>query len=753
MRLLTALFCLLLCAAASDAGQTPFSMERAQRTLRDLSVSIGPRPMGSPAERRALEYARDAFISAGCDTSYILPMATSSRANTSSGIAVGIRRGATNRIIVIGGHIDSAGPEIPGADDDGSGASVVIEAAVVQSQMRHQSTIVYCCFGGEEEGLEGSRYFVEHFPMMDSVALMLQVDMANGLGILDIDPDTHGASAPSWLVRAAVEEFYGLGYRGLRYPTHFFSYNYAFPQGSGSDHESFLAKGIPAVDFSSDVAKPIHTPRDNFDNFDARGLKRSGDLVLRLADRFDAGVPSRTTEQYWLYLVGSVPVFVPFWGLWLFACVAILAGLLVLLRLRAGRLRKQDPGFVGWSSPKIWLGGLAIVTGGWMSSDLIGVVRGIRHPWISQLGLFTLFGLAGALFAAWIVWRFARWRVTQDPYPLFRTAMIVLVPVTLALAAVSPKLAVEPSAAVFLSALAMMVRRRIVRVALLLFSPVWLLHSLLLSEWHGMLLRLAGYGMPPNWWAPAVANALMALYLSLLLLPFFLTAVALYRESEGVRHLADLARSTGAGVAAGAAFLALGAYLMTVPAYDRLWGRDVKVNQRHEIESGISSIEVRSSEYLAGMRVTHNGVDSVIGGRTSRLELTPTQFDTSWVRVERVLDASPEGGVTRYAARITVECACRPYAVSVRYRSGSKEAPAVESPWFGRPVRGEQVFAWYSFPDSTLEIPVRFTAAKGDSVVETIEVTFDRLAEPMDVTLENAYVIPRTTFVSTRVYR
>ena len=99
--------------------------------LRDLSVGIGPRPMGSPAERSALAYACASFLRSGCDTAYILPMSASSRANTASGIAVGIRRGATGRMILVGGHIDSAGPEIPGADDDGSGSAVVLELALL----------------------------------------------------------------------------------------------------------------------------------------------------------------------------------------------------------------------------------------------------------------------------------------------------------------------------------------------------------------------------------------------------------------------------------------------------------------------------------------------------------------------------------------------------------------------------------------------------------------------------------------------
>ena len=50
------------------------------------------------------------------------------------------------------------------------------------------------------------------------------------------------------------------------------------------------AKGIPAIDFTSDVSYPIHTPLDNWANFNPDGLPRTGDLVLRLFERFDGGV-------------------------------------------------------------------------------------------------------------------------------------------------------------------------------------------------------------------------------------------------------------------------------------------------------------------------------------------------------------------------------------------------------------------------------------------------------------------------------
>lgn len=752
MRSLFPILLLLALCPRPASAQGEFSGERATVILRDLVLGIGPRPMGSPAEQRALEYARASFAASGCDTSYVLPMSASLRSNTSSGVAVGVKRGATGRIIVIGGHIDSAGPEIPGADDDGSGSAVVMEAARVLGSRSTQSTIVFCCFGGEEEGLQGSRYFVDNFPALDSVVLMLQVDMANGLEIIDIDPDTHGESAPAWLVRAAVEEFAALGYSGLRYPTHFFSLNYALPEGSGSDHEAFLRKGIPAVDFSTDVSKPIHTPRDNFENFDARGLKRSGDLVLRLAERFDAGVPGRTTERYWLMLAWGVPFFIPLWALWLFGAAAVAVAAAALFRLRAGRLRKGDPGYGRWSVAKVWIALLVIVAAGWCSSDLIGVMRGIRHPWFTSIGLYTLFGSLAAALAAWLAVRFSRFRITACPYPLYRGAAIVLLFLTALGAAVSAKLVVEPAAGLFLLGAAFLARPAALRAALLALSPLWLLR-LVFSEWAGMLFRLSGLSLPPTATATIIADLLMVVLLGLLLLPFCLGVLALVRDSAPFRRAAEAAMRPAVFAGAGALFLLLGALLMTLPAYNRFWYRNVSVTQRHAMDGTGTTIEVRSSEFLDGMRLRRAGVDSTIEGRTAILQLEPKAFDSTWVRVERSGTAEPEGDGRRFKTELRIACAFRPLTVAVRYTGPREGMLPVMSPWMSSSVRGAEVLQWEHYPDSLLTIPVEFVAIGGDSVVETIEVTFDRLADPIDIQHEMSYVIPRTTFVATHIYR
>ncbi len=77
--------------------------------------------------------------------------------------------GDPGRVIVISGHIDSrvtdvmnATSDAPGADDDGSGAAAVIEAARVLSHYKFPATLVFAVTSGEEQGLYGGKLLAQY---------------------------------------------------------------------------------------------------------------------------------------------------------------------------------------------------------------------------------------------------------------------------------------------------------------------------------------------------------------------------------------------------------------------------------------------------------------------------------------------------------------------------------------------------------------------------------------------------------------
>jgi hypothetical protein len=73
-----------------------------------------------------------------------------------------------SRIFIISGHLDSRRTDVmdstgdaPGADDDGSGTSAVIECARVMSKYAFPATIIFVAVSGEEQGLFGSTYMAD----------------------------------------------------------------------------------------------------------------------------------------------------------------------------------------------------------------------------------------------------------------------------------------------------------------------------------------------------------------------------------------------------------------------------------------------------------------------------------------------------------------------------------------------------------------------------------------------------------------
>lgn len=84
--------------------------------------------------------------------------------------AVAIQRGTErpDEVIIVQAHYDSrvtdplnAADDAPGANDDGSGSVMVLEAARVLSQQRYPSTIIYVLLTGEEQGLYGARILAD----------------------------------------------------------------------------------------------------------------------------------------------------------------------------------------------------------------------------------------------------------------------------------------------------------------------------------------------------------------------------------------------------------------------------------------------------------------------------------------------------------------------------------------------------------------------------------------------------------------
>lgn len=103
--------------------------------------------------------------------------------------AIGVLRGSdpSGEAIVLSAHLDHLGTNealtgdtiFNGADDDASGCVAVLEMArALSSGARPRRTIYFVCFGSEERGGHGARYFIDHTPVpLEKIVADVQFEM------------------------------------------------------------------------------------------------------------------------------------------------------------------------------------------------------------------------------------------------------------------------------------------------------------------------------------------------------------------------------------------------------------------------------------------------------------------------------------------------------------------------------------------------------------------------------------------------
>ncbi|AOF99413.1 peptidase M20/M25/M40 family protein [Blastomonas sp. RAC04] len=131
------------------------------------------RGIGAARRWAAAEFAKIGKACGGCITIEQLDRRfTGPRAPNGVNVVnvLGVQQGSgdPDDVIIISAHIDSRVSDIadftsdaPGANDDGSGVALVLEAARVLSKQKFAPTIIYAVLSGEEQGLWGGRLIAE----------------------------------------------------------------------------------------------------------------------------------------------------------------------------------------------------------------------------------------------------------------------------------------------------------------------------------------------------------------------------------------------------------------------------------------------------------------------------------------------------------------------------------------------------------------------------------------------------------------
>ena len=144
--------------AAACTADTRFSSQNARAHVNQLAGTIGSRPAGSDANRRAREYLVDQLRFFGYTVRVQEAEASRSELGLSAHVfnIIAVVPGASPDALGVMAHYDSR-PTSPGAGDDALGTAVALECArLLASRRDRQHSIMVLLTDAEEEGLMGA---------------------------------------------------------------------------------------------------------------------------------------------------------------------------------------------------------------------------------------------------------------------------------------------------------------------------------------------------------------------------------------------------------------------------------------------------------------------------------------------------------------------------------------------------------------------------------------------------------------------
>jgi hypothetical protein len=151
--------------------------------------------------------------------------------------------------VVVSSHLDSW-HQVQGTTDNGTGTTSTMEAAriLMAVKAKPKRSIKFCLWGGEEEGLLGSRGWVtKHRPEMAKVSACFNHDTGtNWAQSLNVTPKMKEQLAPIFaqvnrLLKAPDNNWTGDVFTLRPRDT--------ISAGGGSDHASFMSAGVPGLDW------------------------------------------------------------------------------------------------------------------------------------------------------------------------------------------------------------------------------------------------------------------------------------------------------------------------------------------------------------------------------------------------------------------------------------------------------------------------------------------------------------------------
>ena len=190
----------------------------------------------------------------------------------------------SDEVVMLGAHFDSW-HGATGATDNASGSAVMMEAMRIlkQSGLKLRRTVRIGLWGGEEQGLIGSREYVSaHFA--NAADMILKPAHAKLAGYFNVDNGTgairgvylQGNETVGPIFSAWMKPFSNLGMTTL-----------TIRDTGGTDHQSFDRVGLPGFQFIQDDVeydtRTHHSNMDSYERIQEEDMRKNAVIVAAFA--------------------------------------------------------------------------------------------------------------------------------------------------------------------------------------------------------------------------------------------------------------------------------------------------------------------------------------------------------------------------------------------------------------------------------------------------------------------------------------
>ena len=178
-------------------------------------------------------------------------------------------------------HLGLMGEEFvfPGANDNASGAAMVVTLAKYFSKHRPKQGIQFILLDAEEENLLGAFFYCANpRKPLDKIDYLIDLDMiADNGDLLSTEVSAAGA--------AALTQFYAINESG-KYPPFDFAIQ---PLSDNSDHFAFAERNVPCIYLETvgSLIEHYHTPRDTYDHTTDVNFDRLFNLLTQFVATYE----------------------------------------------------------------------------------------------------------------------------------------------------------------------------------------------------------------------------------------------------------------------------------------------------------------------------------------------------------------------------------------------------------------------------------------------------------------------------------